>query len=122
MGVLKDARQEIADIVTGAGVTSFPYLPGRLTPPVAVIQAGTPYLENGLVFGHFGARHEIIVVANTAANDTATDVLDELVEEVMVALANNNYGIESVSQPYALEMNNTQYPAVTIVSTSEITL
>lgn len=97
-------------------------MPDRIVPPAVVVQAGSPYLGAGSVFGTFLARWEVLVVGAVGANEKAQDALDEAAENAVVELVNAGYTVESVSQPYALSANNAQYPTIEIQFTKEIRL
>jgi hypothetical protein len=110
---LKEAKEALATVLNAA-VTTVDHIPARIVPPVAIISPGSPYLEDGNTFGKLSVRLEVSIVAPTKANDTSTDQLDSLIEDVLVALYNNKYGVESVSQPYAMETGNATYLAATV--------
>jgi len=102
----------IATVLKDAGLTAFPYLPERITPPLAVVQAGSPFLSQGGSFGEFKSRWDITLVTPTGANDVSTEKLYDLLEDSIVALVNSKYSVEEVSKPYALAANNATYVAV----------
>jgi len=103
---------ELATVLKDAGLPAFPTLPNRITPPVAVVQAGSPFMESGGSFGEFKTRWEITLVTPTGANEVATEKLYTLLEDAIVSLVNSKYSVETVSKPYALEANNAQYVAL----------
>lgn len=115
MSNIGDMRQAIADVVsTATTIPAFPYAPGRLIVPSAVVMPGSPYLESGLTFGTLKANFQVELIMGTAANQVVTSGLDDQIENALVGLLNSGYLIEQVSPPYALEANGQQYLAATI--------
>lgn len=119
---LAQLRTGIADTLTAAGLEGFDHLPGRLPVPSAIVAAGTPYIEPGPTFGSFTGRYDVVLVGSPGDNEKATDDLDEQLETALKALVGEQYGIEQVSAPYALEANNATYPAVRITITEPFKL
>lgn len=120
---LSTARTELAAAATeGSSWKVHPHVPGRITPPIGAVTPGSPYLEPGETFGSFTVRYVVSLISRTGANDFVTDELDEAITETVVALVNAGYGLESVSQPYALDAGNAQYLAVDLTTTTTITL
>lgn len=120
MGALTDARKDIADVLNDVGVTTYHYIPSRLTPSTAVVSAGSPYLTSGKAFGSFEVRWVVSVITSVGANDLSSDNLDNLVENTVIALANSDYLIEQVSQPYAEDKNNAQFAVVDVTITRNV--
>ena len=114
MSELMTVATDIAQALKDAGLTAFPFLPNRITPPIAVVQAGSPFMEPGGSFGEFKTRWEIILVAPTGVNAVATEKLYALLEDAIVSLVDSKYSVEEVSKPYALEVSNATYVAVNI--------
>lgn len=112
MSELMTVSNDIAQALKDAGLTAFPNLPDRITPPVAVVQAGSPFMESGDSFGEFKTRWEITLIVPSGANAVATEKLYDLLEDSIVALVNTKHSIAEVSKPYALEANNAVYVAV----------
>lgn len=98
------------------------YVPQRMTPPVAIITTGNPYLESGATYGTFVVRWQITLVFPTASADVSDEAMDNLVDDVVVLLVNNKYGVDNVSAPFAMEANNTQYLAITVSTNKQINL
>lgn len=113
-------RQEVADALTEAGINAFDYIPERISPPVAIVSAGDPYIEQGQTYCDFTVRLAITLVAGTATNKTVTAALDSLIETAVNVTG--DWLIESVGQPFTFAANNAEYLAVrvTITQTTEI--
>jgi hypothetical protein len=121
MSVLTDEKNTLVGILE-AVVPTFAYVPSRITPPLAIITNGSPYLQSGDTFGTFAARWDVTLVIPTGANDVTTEALDTLIDDVVVLLVNNKYGVDTVSASYAMEANNATYLAVTVSTTKIINL
>ena len=121
MSTLGVTRADIAGIIEDAtSVKGFAYLPERLVPPCAVVMPGATYIEDGDTFGSFTARYTVDLVMGTAANSVTASGLDDQIENALIALVNEGYSVESVSQPYAMEANNAAYLAATLQVTTKI--
>ncbi|MBL6760915.1 MAG: hypothetical protein ISQ15_09640 [Ilumatobacteraceae bacterium] len=94
---LRAARDELALLLSGAGVSCFPYLPEKVTPPVAVIEPGSPYMVQGDTFESFTVRFNVIILAAPATNETATAALDQAVCDVIDAV--DTFYVDNVEQP-----------------------
>ena len=119
---LSELRQEVATALEGAGLKTVSYIPERISPPIVLISAGSPYVEEqNTQFNTFLVRLELTIVAGTATNAVATDNLDGLIEQAIVCLG--GWTVE-VSQPFMLSANNANYLAarITITNTTEISV
>lgn len=121
MSEITASKAEFALDLQNAGLDVVDYIPGRVTPPVVIIRSGSPYLTNASIGHEFILGLELLVVAQTADNEKATEDLDQLIEDVVNALP--AYAtMKGVSTPFALDVNNAQYLAATITTDLEITL
>jgi hypothetical protein len=121
MSAITDAKVALKGILETVVPTST-YIPARITPPIAIISAGSPYLEDGNTFGTYLVRFAVDLVIPTQANDSATEALDVLIDDVVVTLVNNQYSVDNVSQPYAMETNGATYLAATVSTNKFINL
>lgn len=119
---LSTERQLISDTLSLAGIKVYDHVPARLQPPAAVLIAGSPYLVPGERFGTFKVAWNISLIAGTAPNDQATDALDSLIEDAVVAVVNAGYDLEQVSEFGVFPSNNAEYPAVGMTIAREIEL
>jgi hypothetical protein len=115
------AKVEFKLDLAAAGVTVLDYVPERVTPPVVIINAGTPYLVPSSIGAEYVLSLELVLVAQTATNKTATEKLDELLEQVILALPPYARMIQA-GQPYNLQTNNTEYLAVSVQTDLQITI
>ena len=107
------AKAELALTLQAAGLDVYDYIPERVTPPVIVIRAGSPYMTPSSVGQEFLVNLELQVIAGFATNETTTDDLDDLIEDTIKALP-ADAGFRDVSQPYTLVVNGNDFLASTI--------
>ena len=85
MNTLASARKEIKVVLDQAGYTVWSFIPERVTPPVVVLEPGSPYMNEGDAFTLFVCRFDLILLAATATNSKATEDLDQMImDEVPV--------------------------------------
>lgn len=122
MNTLRSLRGEITTRLTEAGFSVLPFLPERIAPPVAIIAAGSPYLESGATYGTFETRFTVILVCATGTNETTTNALDDLLTAAIVSLDGAGWGIERADQPTMLSHGNASYLTtnIDIVTTTGI--
>jgi hypothetical protein len=104
---LSAARSELRLLLGATGVTTVHgHVPERVVPPVALIEPGTPYMEPGETFCEFTVRFNVVLLVR-GDNEKATDELDQLICEVLDAV--DTFDVDTVEQPAAFDINNTQY-------------
>lgn len=108
------------DLVAGGLIVS-DFVPERITPPIVIINAGTPYLTPSTIGNEYVLNLELVCVAATATNKMATENLDALLERVINALPGYARMI-SAGQPFNLQTNNTEYLAVSVQTDLQITI
>jgi len=105
-----------------AGLNVLEYVPERITPPIVIVNSATPYLETA-EFGEWTLGLELVLVASTATNKSASENIDQLIEDTLNAIEPLTYvRITSVNQPYNLQTNNAEYLAASINVKLNITL
>lgn len=116
------SRQEFALALDAAGLNVVSYIPERITPPIVVISAGSPYLTQSTVgMGEFVMNLEVTAIASKATNQQETEYLDALLEELLLALP--AYAkLDSVGKPFELQANNASYLASTVNIDIQITI
>ena len=115
------AKAEFKLDLVAEGLNVLDYVPERITPPIIVINAGIPYLRPNNLSHDFTLNLELVCVAATATNKTATEKLDELIEAAINALPGYSRLVQ-VGQPFNLQTNNTEYIAATIQTDVSITI
>ena len=111
--MIADARSDLAALIEGAGVTCMEYIPERITPPIAVMEPTSTWIQSGEAFGEFRIGFDVTIVTQTASNAKATDNLDSMVEDVLTAVQGaQGFYTDSVSSPAVLAVNNAEYLSV----------
>lgn len=122
MSEITAAKVEFKLELADAGLNVLEYIPERITPPIILINAASPYLTTA-EFGEWNLGLELVLVASTATNKKATESLDQLIEDTLSAIEPLTYArITSVNQPYNLQTNNAEYLAANIFVQLNITL
>jgi hypothetical protein len=104
------AKAEFALAMADAGIDIMDYIPGRVMPPVVIIASGSPYLVPETVGNEYELNLDLKCVAMTADNESSTNALDLLIEQVVHATSNLHYvQLKQVNQPYGLEANGAVY-------------
>lgn len=109
MNTLKALREELSAALATADLPVQTHLPERIVPPLAVLAAGSPYVERGDRFGSFRVRFTAILVCATGPNEVTTAALDETVTAALVALDDSEFDLERVDQPMMLAHGNSHY-------------
>lgn len=115
------AKVEFKLDLQAAGLKVSDFVPERITPPIVIINNGTPYLQPSSLSKEYTLNLELICVAATATNKMATEKVDELLEAVINALPGYARML-SAGQPYNLQTNNTEYLAVSVLTDLQITI
>jgi hypothetical protein len=121
MSEVAAAKAELALTLQEADLDVYSYIPARVTPPVIVIRAASPYMTTSSVGAEYLVNLELQVIAGTADNESSSDDLDDLIEACLLALPQYS-GFKDVSAPYTLVANGNDYLAATIGLDLQITL
>ncbi len=122
MSTLKHARELAATVIAEAGITGHAYIPGRIAPPCAVVQAGDPYIEQADTFAEHVLRLEVVLVLRTGDNERTATVIDEYLTTALDALDEAGFIVENVGQPTPITWNGTDYPGVILTVIHDLTL
>jgi hypothetical protein len=122
MSEINDAKVQFKNALVAAGLNVLEYVPERITPPIVIVNAASPYIQTA-EFGEFNMGLELVLVASTATNKKATENLDQLIEDVLNAIKPLTYArMTTVNQPYNLQTNNAEYLSVNIYAQLAITI
>ena len=122
MSEINATKVEFKLELVDAGLKVLEYIPERITPPIVIINSAQPYLQTSQ-FGEWSLGLELVMVATTATNKTATANLDQLIEDVLNAIEPLKYvRITSVNQPYNLQTNNAEYLATNMFVQLDLTI
>lgn len=114
MSEINLSKVQFATDLTSAGIKVLDYVPERITPPIVIINAASPYIQTA-EFGEYTLNLELVIVSSTASNKKATENLDQAIEDVLNAIAPLTYvRLTSVNQPYNLQTNNAEYLSANI--------
>ena len=109
MSSLATLRQDLKEALEEQDLKAVEYLPERIQPPIALVSASDPYLEQGLTACLFKVSLEVTLVAAKATNANSTNALDDMIESAIYATG--DWFIDTINAPFILEANNAQYLA-----------
>lgn len=122
MSEINDAKVQFKNDLVTAGLNVLEYIPERPTPPIVVMNSASPYIETSQ-FGEYTLSLELVLAAATATNKKATEMLDQLIEDVLVALEPLTYAkLTNVNQPYNWQVNNAEYLTANVYVQLAITI
>lgn len=109
MATLTEAREDLADGLSGLGFTVYDHVPGSIVTPCALISTGDPYVEEGDTFNdtEMKVNLEIFVITGTSTNATATKALDALITKVIFHTA--EWHLDGASAPFVSTVNGSDY-------------
>ena len=126
MATLKDLRADLAEILGAGDVPAFPHLPERLTPPVQLLEPGSPYITDAgedLTFGEVEVAYDVTLVVRPGTSAAQTAALDELVQTVVELVDATPWFVRDVEQPFALVLpDQSTYLATRVRVTTPTTL
>lgn len=115
------AKVEFKLDLVAAGLNVLEYVPERIVPPVVILNSRNPYLAVSDLGREYYLNLELVLVAATATNKTATERLDELLESVVKALPSYARMLPT-GTPYEMQTNNAGYLAINVPIELEITI
>jgi hypothetical protein len=122
MSEINDAKVQFKTDLASAGLNVLEYVPERITPPIVILNAASPYVTTA-EFGEYTLGLELVLVASTATNKKATENLDQQIEDVLNAIEPLAYvRLTSVNQPYNLQTNNAEYLSTNVYVQLAITI
>lgn len=115
MTTLSELRTALAACMSDAGLPVSETLPGRFTPPIAVLVPGSPYIDEADTYGAFTVRHDVVVISGIGDNESVTKRLDELIANTVGAVTDSHeFYLESAAQPALYTHNQQDYLACVI--------
>jgi hypothetical protein len=115
------SKSELKLDLVSEGLNVLDYVPERIVPPIVIINSASPYLTPSTIGKEYIMSLELVCIAATATNKQATEKLDELIENVLLALP--RYArMTRVNEPYQMQTNNAEYLSVNINIEIEITI
>lgn len=115
------AKEQFRDALIEAELDCVEYIPERVIPPIVVINSGSPFLVPETVGSEYTMNLELVLVAATATNETATEALEDLIEQTLNALP--AYAVlQRVEKPFTLAVNNAEYLSTNVIVELSITI
>lgn len=115
------ARAAVKDALTTGGMNAHVILPERVTPPLAWIAAGDPYItREGANFGGEIVHHEVVVAVGAGVNEVKAEGLDDLILKALDALDAADLHVSNVGQPGTVSIGGQKCLAVAIDVQTEI--
>lgn len=115
------AKSEFSLDLDAAGLNVLDYVPERIVPPIVIVNSASPYLTPSDLGREYILSLEVIMIAATAVNKQATEMLDALIEQVVNAMP--SYArLLRVNAPYNLQTGNAEYLAANASVELEITI
>lgn len=116
---LYDLRNELVDLLTGAGITAYPEAPQSFTPPGAVVEQASPYVTPGAEFGSLTVHYTVTLMVNSSPRALAD--LDDLIAKAVPVLANWGNGISSIDiQAFVILTSNSTFLGAAIAVSGDI--
>lgn len=123
MTSLKEVKADLAGFLSAAGLNAKPTVPERVTPPVAVVQAGSIYVQRGGTFTTDLVSLEVVLVAGKATNATSENKLDDMINTTITALKDvDELEAYEVQQPFELQTSGASFLAVIVTVQLGVTL
>jgi hypothetical protein len=121
MNEITISKAELALDLGNAGLKVLDYVPERIVPPIVIINVASPYLTPNTISREFVMSLELVAIAATATNKQATEKLDELIADIILALP-SYANLRNVLAPYNMQTNNAEYLAANIYVDIYITI
>jgi hypothetical protein len=114
-------KAALKTVLVSAGLNVLEYVPERIVPPIVIINSASPYLVPSSLKNQYVLNLELVLIAATATNKKATEMLDELIQDTLQALPSYARMIQ-VNAPYNMQTNNAEYLATNIAIDLQITI
>ena len=114
-------KAALKTVLVSAGLNVLEYVPERIVPPIVIINSASPYLVPSSLKNQYILNLELVLIAATATNKKATEMLDELIQDTLQALPSYARMIQ-VNAPYNMQTNNAEYLATNIAIDLQITI
>jgi hypothetical protein len=128
---LTAVREQVSETLAAGGIDCVAYLPESPNPPVVLIGAGDPWVQEveDPSIEEYGrnttpaatVRLELTLIAGLGSSESMQITLDELASMVWVLLR-PDWTMETLSQPFQLDVANALYLASKVSVTAQIDL
>jgi len=112
MSRLKDARDRLADALTGSGIrTAFG---GRFAAPCILLEPAEPWIDRATVSPRVIVRWKLTAIARPADTEAAYDELADMIDATDAALLSlRGVSLPPWGAPHDLTLGNVAHPAAT---------
>ena len=94
-----------------------------MNPPVAIVVPGEPYIEPGERFGSYTENVRVfIIMKHSSSHKKNLDDLDAVLDKVIPTFSKNDVPLGEVETPEAIEIDGTNFYAVSFQIKSERSL
>lgn len=123
VNALTTLREDVATILSEAGINSIGYAETRFVPPVALIVPDDDYvsLREGSRFGHVNVALKVLLIGPRATEKVGAEQFDEMIITALKALS-DEFEIVTVQSPGEVTVNDAPYFAAVITIEVEIKL
>ncbi|MFC9846650.1 hypothetical protein ACFWFF_37585 [Streptomyces sp. NPDC060223] len=122
MPALTDLRAEVVEVLQAADINAVANVPDRLSPPLAIVTPGVPYVGTINQFGKYQVNIQVLLVTGTGTNLAITEALDTAIETAVVALDEAEYDLQQVGEPTGFDINGATYLGALIAITTSVSL
>jgi hypothetical protein len=113
--MISEARSALLAVFTAAGIRGVEVVPERITPPLAVLEPSSDWVQSGDIYGSFRVGFDVTMIVQTAANETVSKNLDMMVDDVLEAVSNAaGFYVASVGAPQLLTVQNAEFLTATL--------
>lgn len=122
MGMIA-ARNEVAELLQGAGLTVKNHVPPKVVPPLVLISIDEPMLDNEVTtFNSVQYDYHLVlfIVGGTATTEEALKAIEVMTEKVLMNLG--DWTVDRVSGPSYKSANDNNYLTVSVSVHNTITI
>jgi len=117
MVTLTESRTEVVEALAAAGLKAAEYVAETVSPPLAVVVPGEPYVSTpagSVPFGHYQINLSVLLIAGKGTNKATAEWIDTAVLTVIDALDDTDFDLTEVSQPGQVQLNGSTYLGVVL--------
>lgn len=123
MSALYDRINELATLLTNAGLKTSPEVPEKATAPYRYVIAAEPWAQPGQTFGEWSVNLRVICKAAPGTNVVMANQAAELARDVVVAIEDNGAGrftADAVEGPAEMALNGQPVLGVSVTVSTRI--
>lgn len=105
-------RRELADdLASTTGLTVYPNVPNRMSPPCIVLRPAEQWVTSGDTFGAWLVSYVLTLYVKYQDYDRVTSSIEDALPDVLDALG-DDWGVNGIGEPYVAEIADMSVPAV----------